>query len=138
MMSFPCDGTMSINVYKYLKWARLNCRPLSICEDPEFIDMQMTLSRNYKPLDRHFVTDKVIVICVVVKQILIIMLRGQDVAITCDHWSSVTNMIFGHTAIQPTLRQNGHPAIRGHTVGRIAGWRIAVMLAGWPYGRKAG
>ena len=94
MMSFLCDGTMNVNTYRYLKWVCLSCRPLSICEDKQFIEMQMGLSKNYKPLDRHYVTEKLRSIYLVVKQILIRMLKDQDVAITTDHWSSVTNSTF--------------------------------------------
>ena len=94
MMSFLCDGTMNVNTYRYLKWVCLNSRPLSICEDKQFIEMQIGLSKDYKPLDRHYVTEKLRSIYLVVKQILIRMLKDQDVAITTDHWSSVTNSTF--------------------------------------------
>jgi hypothetical protein len=94
MMAFLCDNSKSDHLYLYLKWICVRSRPISICMDEEFVEMQEGLKKGYHKLDRHTVTNKLRSVSAVVKEILILMMDGQHVALTTDHWSSVANTTF--------------------------------------------
>ena len=90
---FLCDGSDQ-HAVDYTRWVVEECKPLDTCESKAFNRMMTGVKKGYKPLDRHTVTGKIGSITSFVVTILVLMVLGQFLAITSDHWSSLSDQSF--------------------------------------------
>lgn len=90
---FLCDGSDQ-HAVDYTRWVVEECKPLDTCESKAFNRMMRGVKKGYKPLDRHTVTSKIGSITSFVVTILVLMVLGQCLAITSDHWSSLSDQSF--------------------------------------------
>ena len=85
----PTNRNTVLNAF--LKWTIMTYQPLNTCTDPYFREFCAALNNKAEIFGRGRITDELEKLSERVRVILKTKLKGEDVAITTDHWTSIGN-----------------------------------------------